>query len=442
MDYTGIDCYGCICVVVSFSQRGKGERVIPNLTFLVPRTTLVIALLPRVVRHVGQPPGDAEIQQYYFRLASPPPTTGGKEEELQSRQQRYINWFYPVGVVKDYAAELNKIHFARAQPTPNNTSPQVDYSYAAPLLLHFHYSTEVELTCAPFATPFDVTLMEGFVSSELRNYFKYTYSILYSQYKTVFYDMVESTLKGAYDFALSIPTHSVSSQEFPIRANYAWFLSEVQQRKRSQIATVVRIGFPFVFQSRNCMDANNAHYFLHRIQVGKSEEPLTFGAIVWRAFLTRSLEFKAHGYKSRHSTEIEEKRFALIYRAFEKYFEGFLAIDSVNPPPLSWGALHSVDEKLSAKWEDFARAESSGIAKLTADYECPTDDAPNYRIRGIDFPAEDNGDDDGSRASMGAAQKLFFEVEGVRPSLFTPADFMEGNLCSSDRVLYITVVVE
>lgn len=276
-----------------------------------------------------------------------------------------------------------------------------------------------------------------------------------------------------------LPQHR-RSEEFCspyLPAEYRHLLRELLKHRRA--AYVVQVAFPLAFRAAaatGVADPGLLRFHLHRVSAGpplqwseaveryaaagtssgdhphhataeeeeelmmgtfeENEDAVTLGLLVWRLFRLPCLRWMRTQQQQQSTTRTsitttasgqntEEDGLHILFASLAPFYADAPASAlahleeqeplHVLPSPAPWAAWESV----------MAR-------RLTQAYESAHGDV----CAGLPLLVGDRAVSDAGELNK---MRLYFEVQGTQPSLATPAPFVEANLCSSDRAIFITV---
>lgn len=479
---------GGIPVVVSLAADDvlhPTERPAPA-AFVLPRTTMLIAVVSDLL-YFFRPYAAAlhpESTQVWFSVGDSP-----------------ISWLYPAGVIKDYVKEYTRAErLAQFQATvapPGSaagssssacSSPLVQslpFSVASePLDLTFHIHSITKGSARAGTVPLYVNYdrLEEHIRMEIKQSHKAAYTCLYGNY-THYQREAESTLLPAIGLALYRPFDEAAQQQLQQQRMLAqggqggggsagsprgryqgsatdfsspFLLLQYQQllqgvlAPRPHVAYLLRVGFPYAYRGATSRyEGGHLRYDGHRVSAAPAvadgdalvdTEQLPLGLLLWRLFRLPVLRWRAQqGEDAAGSTDVAsltevQRSYHDLLRSLAPYYADAPAAATeklAEQSPLMTGT--PADPPAWATWE----RDMSGA--LMRDYEAGSG---STRV-GLPFLDDANRAAAASPSSPSSAlRRMRFEVQGIQPSLATPGSFLEAHLSSSDRAIFVTVLVQ
>lgn len=247
---------------------------------------------------------------------------------------------------------------------------------------------------------------------------------------------------------------------------------------RPHVAYLVRVGFPYAYRgAASQFEVGNLQYDSHRvtaapalawssagpattaITTGSSSVPepqgveaatqaasantlveaeqLPFGLLLWRLFrvpvLRRQAQQAPSSANGSDATALTEAQ-----RSYERLLRS-LAVYYADPPASATERLEEQAPLLTGTpvepppWAAWERAMSQALVQ---DYERSNGEEKV----GLPF-VETSEREEGNAGAAAQQRRIRFVVQGIQPSLATPASFLEAHLASSDRAIFVTVQV-
>ncbi|CCW68007.1 unnamed protein product [Phytomonas sp. Hart1] len=526
LDYK--DYVGGIPLIVHLSEQdilSLVHRPLP-LVFVLPRTTLLIAILHDVLEFFA--PYGAVLNQYTTQV-------------WFSYESMVVPWGYPVGAVRDFVQELqatrrrggspDRVRFTDSTSLHALTHRKPDgdgggdtagardrqplgVSFSSePLELEFRiYQPSGFKTierCAPFLVNFD--RLDDYIRNEIKQLHKMAYSAIYGSYKR-YLNAPESVLQVAVSMALYRPFEASSGSDFCDTAlavprtfssvtssyllmEYHGMLKSVSQGRR--LTYVVQLGFPWAYRGGKKGPILRFHYYpvnaaplaardprwggvlssnsdekgitpksldrasSHSPEPGRSgrqaphdpdcllhadDEALTLGLLLWRLFCAPCLRWRrlfsfplsspTGSTGASVSAEGEEENNDVFFRSMAVFYTDPPSSPTTNSEPPEM-VCEPEPEPQTTPWGLWEAAMSRRFIET---YEDNGGDPVGESfgagaIYGIPIVPDKNG----LPNQDSEPERMFFKIQGVVPSLRTPAKFLETYLTSSDRSLYVTV---
>lgn len=404
----------------------------PPIAFILPRTTLLIAILRDALEAFS--PFAAALHQYQTQV-------------WFAYNGHVLRWTYPVGAVKDYVADLQRLtghHGSEAEPL------EMDFRICQPS------SSKTLQRDAPFFVNFK--RLDDYIRNEIKQVHKASYTVLYGAYK-YYQNKSEATLRPALGMALYRPfeveqdssasggsTHSphaiaaapttqllsaahdsphAGSEEAvvlrpgasPITSPY--LLLEYQRLLADSfadppVARMVQLGYP-----ASCNAAVASPWF-HAARVSSApsvteDSEMTLGILLWRLLRVPCLRHAARTGCA--VAETPTGSYDALWALFAPWF--------AEAPE---SAQQSVDQHEPLQTAvpglvPWAAWEAAMVKQFICDYE-PRGASPR-----------------GLFVGPNKEQRVVFTLQGTQPSLATPVKFLERYLMPSDRCVYVVVQV-
>ncbi|AIO00336.1 autophagy protein 5 (ATG5) [Leishmania panamensis] len=371
-----------------------------------------------------------------------------------------------------------------------------------PLQLIFHIHSLTKGSSLARTVPFYINYdrLEEHIRMEVKQAHKAAYTVLYGNY-AIYQREAESALQAAVGLALYRPFDAVAQEQLqqqryrdlgfrgnsaagigsssyassgnpsgghlpPIAFTSPYLLTEYQQLLRGlltpqpHVAYLIRIGFPFAYRgAAGRAEGEYLQYDSHRVSAapalalsatvtGAAAAPaiepdqLPLGLLLWRLFRIPVLRWKAQ-QPQEHSTDstvaaAAAPTSAVALSEVEHTYQHLLrtlAPYYADPPRCATDRLEKQEPLLTSTPLEppaWAAWEHTMVQAFMRDYE----EHPGKGDVGLAFVEAAAKSD-----SPNAGRRVRFMVQGLQPPLSTPGSFLEANLSSSDRAIFVTVQV-
>ncbi|KAG5472322.1 hypothetical protein LSCM1_03721 [Leishmania martiniquensis] len=466
--------------------------------FVLPRTTMLLAIV-RDLLQLFRPYAAAlhpETTQVWFSVRDTPlswlyPAGAVKDyvtECLREERASYLSASSTSSPSSPSRAALLQSHLFSIM--------------SEPLELNFHIHSLTKESSLARTVPLYINYdrLEEHIRMEVKQVHKAAYTVLYGNY-AIYQREAESALQAAVGLALyrpfDAPAHeqlqpqrygslslggdsgaSAGKGGYPSSASprgghptsiafaSPYLLAEYQQllrgllTPRPHVAYLIRIGFPFAYRGASGRsESGYLQYDAHRVSAAPAlslsattteaaaattieSEHLPLGLLLWRLFRVPVLRWKAQQSQespmddagaatTAHASAVVLSEVELTYQQLLRTLAPYYS----DPPDCATDRLEKQEPLLTGNPLEppaWAAWERDMVQAFMRDYE----EGPEKGGPGLGFveAAAPSG-------LPGAARRLRFVVQGIRPSLFTPGSFLEAHLSSSDRAIFVTIQV-
>ncbi|KAK7194218.1 autophagy protein 5 (ATG5) [Novymonas esmeraldas] len=463
--------------------------------FVLPRTTVLLAMV-RDLLQLFRPYTAAlhpEMTQVWFSVRDTPlswmqPAGAVKDyvnecvrEERVAQLSATTSSSSPSSSPSAAAAALLQAHLSAMLSEPLE------------LTFHVHSLTKGSALArnVPLYVPYD--RLEDHIRMEVKQAHKAAYTVLYGSY--AFYQREsESALQSAIGLALYRPFDAAAQEQLqslqqqryhdggggvgsggrlasgsprggggghPALVTFTspYLLAEYQQllrgllTPRPHVAYLIRLGFPFAYRGAACRsEAGHLQYDAHRVSAAPAltlrnvsaaaaaaaaeavvlgPEQLPLGLLLWRLFRLPVLRWRMRQQPT-PSAVAATAPVSETQRAYDQLLRT-LARFYVDPPRSATELLDEQEPLLTGTPPEppaWAAWEHTMSDAFTRGYHDST---------GIVL--EEGEEDSPPPRSSGSGRRVRFVVQGIQPPLSTPASFLEANLASSDRAIFVLVQV-
>ncbi|KAG5498610.1 hypothetical protein JKF63_02896 [Porcisia hertigi] len=459
--------------------------------FVLPRTTLLLAIV-RDLLQLFRPYAAAlhpETTQVWFSVRNTPLSWLYPAGVVKD----YVN---------ECVREERTAHLAgslTASPSSSSASTLLQAHLCSilsePLELCFHIHSLTKGSSLSRAVPLYVNYdrLEEHIRMEVKQIHKAAYTVLYGNY-AIYQREAESTLQAAVGLALYRPFDGAAHEQLeqkryrdgagvghdslspsaslsggypvPVAFTSPYLLSEYQQllrgllTPRPHVAYLIRLGFPFAYRGAAGQSSNGClQYDSYRVSAApalalsatateeaaaSAIEPdhLPLGLLLWRLFRVPVLRWEAqqpqeHPIEERvpaATANFSETVLSEAERTYQQLLRS-LAPYYADPPPCATHQFESSEPLLTSTPPEppaWAAWERTMVQAFMRDYE----EGPEKDGLGLVFV-----EDSALSTPPSARRRVRFVVQGIQPPLSTPGSFLEANLSSSDRAIFVTIQV-
>ncbi|KAG5473090.1 hypothetical protein CUR178_03008 [Leishmania enriettii] len=466
--------------------------------FVLPRTTMLLAIIPDLLR-LFRPYAAAlhpETTQVWFSIRDTPlswlyPAGAVKDyvnECVREERTTHLSSSLSSSPSSSSAAALLQSH--------------VFSILSEPLELNFHIHSLTKGSSLARTVPLYINYdrLEEHIRMEVKQVHKAAYTALYGNY-AIYQREAESALQAAVGLALYRPFDAPAQEQLQQqryrnlsfsgdggasagegdyspsaspRGGYSasiaftspYLLAEYQHllrgllTPRPHVAYLIRIGFPFAYRgAAGRSESGYLQYDTHRVSAAPAlalsatpteaaaatavePEQLPLGLLLWRLFRIPILRWKAQQLQE-HSTDdtgaaTAAHASAVVLSEVELTYQQLLrtlAPYYTDPPDCATDRLEKQEPLLTGNPSEppaWAAWEQAMAQAFMRDYEEGHEKGgPGLAFAEAAAPS----------SSPNAVRRVRFVVQGIQPPLSTPGSFLEANLSSSDRSIFVTVQV-